>query len=109
MLLGATLLPVADIFSSEDLETSFSCPNESETTDKGDLTVIPNHSLLRQRDGGYFHHPGITCAKYGVDCGVRNAGVRIRQLTLWSKKLLKIAPCDASVAIPIPFKKMCCY
>lgn len=39
ILLGATLLPVADVFSSEDLEmsTSFSCPNESETADKGDL------------------------------------------------------------------------
>ncbi|XP_061538951.1 guanylate kinase 1b isoform X1 [Phycodurus eques] len=32
LLLGATLLPVADVFSSEDLDTSFSCPNESETT-----------------------------------------------------------------------------
>ncbi|XP_077572650.1 guanylate kinase 1b isoform X1 [Stigmatopora nigra] len=31
MLLGATLLPVADVFSSEDLETSFSCPIESES------------------------------------------------------------------------------
>ncbi|XP_034035758.1 guanylate kinase-like isoform X2 [Thalassophryne amazonica] len=36
MLLGATLLPVADVFSSEDLEMSppLSSPNESETTDK---------------------------------------------------------------------------
>lgn len=44
MLLGATLLPVADVLSSEDLEksTSFSCPNESETTDEGDLSVIPD-------------------------------------------------------------------
>ena len=62
MLLGATLLPVADVLSSEDLElsTSFSCPNDSETTDKGDLSVIPDHSFffLGQRDGGYFHHPG---------------------------------------------------
>ncbi|XP_069378104.1 guanylate kinase 1b isoform X1 [Paralichthys olivaceus] len=35
MLLGAMLLPVADIFSSEDIEmsTSFSSPNESETTE----------------------------------------------------------------------------
>ncbi|XP_037104803.1 guanylate kinase 1b isoform X1 [Syngnathus acus] len=32
MLLGATLLPVADVFSSEDLDTSFLCPNESDTT-----------------------------------------------------------------------------
>nr|XP_057930420.1 guanylate kinase 1b isoform X1 [Doryrhamphus excisus] len=32
LLLGATLLPVADVFSSEDLENSLSCPNESETT-----------------------------------------------------------------------------
>ncbi|KAM8887626.1 guanylate kinase 1b isoform 1-T1 [Synchiropus picturatus] len=32
LLLGATLLPVADVFSSEDLETSIS--NQSETTDK---------------------------------------------------------------------------
>lgn len=64
MLLGATLLPVADVFSSEDLEmsTSFSCPNESETTEtthKGDLSVIPDHSFLKQRDGGYFHHPAM--------------------------------------------------
>ncbi|XP_028300646.1 guanylate kinase 1b isoform X1 [Gouania willdenowi] len=36
MLLGATLLPVADIFSSEDLDlsTSVSYPNESEPTDE---------------------------------------------------------------------------
>lgn len=48
MLLGATLLPVADVFSSEDLDlsTSFSGPNESETTDKGDLSVISDHSIL---------------------------------------------------------------
>lgn len=44
MLLGATLLPVADVLSSEDLDTSFSCPNDSEPTDKGDLSVIPNYS-----------------------------------------------------------------
>lgn len=43
MLLGATLLPVADVFSS-DLETSFSCPNDSEPTDEGDLSVIPGQS-----------------------------------------------------------------
>ncbi|KAI9520478.1 guanylate kinase [Dissostichus eleginoides] len=34
MLLGATLFAVADVYSSEDLESSFSCHNESETTDK---------------------------------------------------------------------------
>uniref|UniRef100_UPI0037E94B1B guanylate kinase 1b n=1 Tax=Semicossyphus pulcher TaxID=241346 RepID=UPI0037E94B1B len=36
LLLGATLLPVADVLSSEDLEmsSSFSSPNETETTDK---------------------------------------------------------------------------
>ncbi|KAM7012427.1 guanylate kinase 1b isoform 1-T1 [Tautogolabrus adspersus] len=36
LLLGATLLPVADVFSSEDLEMTspFSCPNESKTPDK---------------------------------------------------------------------------
>ncbi|KAL3047836.1 hypothetical protein OYC64_021911 [Pagothenia borchgrevinki] len=34
MLLGATLFAVADVYSSEDLESSFSCPDESETTDK---------------------------------------------------------------------------
>lgn len=58
MLLGATLLPVADILSSEDLELSatFSCPNESEPTDKGDLSVIPEPSFFK--DGGYFHLPG---------------------------------------------------
>lgn len=61
MLLGATLLPVAAVLSSEDVEmsASFSCPNESETTDGGDLSVIPDHSVfLPQMDGGYFHHPG---------------------------------------------------
>ncbi|KAK1896552.1 Guanylate kinase [Dissostichus eleginoides] len=34
MLLGATLFAVADVYSSEDLESSLSCHNESETTDK---------------------------------------------------------------------------
>lgn len=63
MLLGATLLPVAAVFSSEDLENSFSCPNESETTDEGDLSVITKQSFLyiyiySKREGGYFHHPG---------------------------------------------------
>ncbi|XP_061832165.1 guanylate kinase 1b isoform X3 [Nerophis lumbriciformis] len=29
LLLGATLLPVADVFSSEDLKSSLSCPNQS--------------------------------------------------------------------------------
>ncbi|XP_072294905.1 guanylate kinase 1b isoform X1 [Eucyclogobius newberryi] len=33
MLLGATLLPVAAVISSDELEHSFSCPNESETSD----------------------------------------------------------------------------
>lgn len=59
MLLGATLLPVAAVLSSEDIEMSASCPNESETTDEGDLSMIPDHSVfLPQMDGGYFHHPG---------------------------------------------------
>nr|XP_043903101.1 guanylate kinase 1b isoform X1 [Solea senegalensis] len=35
MLLGATLLPVAGVFSSDlEMSTSVSCPNESETTEK---------------------------------------------------------------------------
>ncbi|XP_058494920.1 guanylate kinase 1b isoform X1 [Solea solea] len=35
MLLGATLLPVADVFSSDlKMSTSVSCPNESETAEK---------------------------------------------------------------------------
>lgn len=49
MLLGATLLPVADIFSSE---SSFSCPNESETTDEGDPSVILDHSYLTAEGWG---------------------------------------------------------
>lgn len=50
MLLGATLLPVAAVLSSEDIEmsASFPCPNESETTDEGDLSVIP-HSVFYRR------------------------------------------------------------
>uniref|UniRef100_A0A3Q2QDZ5 Guanylate kinase 1b n=1 Tax=Fundulus heteroclitus TaxID=8078 RepID=A0A3Q2QDZ5_FUNHE len=46
MLLGATLLPVADVFSSE---TSFSCPNESEPTVKGP-TFNPLYILDRQTE-----------------------------------------------------------
>lgn len=28
------------------MSASLSCPNESETTDKGDLSVIPDHSIF---------------------------------------------------------------
>lgn len=48
MLLGATLLPVADVFSSE---TSFSCPNESEHKDKGDLYHCDSSSQLVKIEG----------------------------------------------------------
>lgn len=51
LLLGATLLPVADVFSS-DLETSFSCPNESEPADEGDPSVIPGQSDSREEGWG---------------------------------------------------------
>lgn len=53
------------------MSASLSCPNESETTDKGDLSVIPDHStfhfilfiylfFLKAEGlvGGYFHHRG---------------------------------------------------
>lgn len=47
MLLGAILLPIAAVFSNEDLakSPSYSCPNESEIPDKGDLSVSPDHSF----------------------------------------------------------------
>lgn len=110
MLLGATLLPVAAVFSSEDIDlsTSFS---HSETTDEGDVRVIPDHSsflVTRQRDGGYFHHPGTSIGLVGAShvanqkqAKRKTKESRSRQFTLWSKKLLKIAPCYASVVIPI--------
>ncbi|XP_049443307.1 guanylate kinase 1b isoform X1 [Epinephelus fuscoguttatus] len=55
MLLGATLLPVADVFSSEDLEksSSFSCPNESETTDK-DYHFTTKEAMQEAIDNGEF-------------------------------------------------------
>ncbi|KAE8294143.1 Guanylate kinase [Larimichthys crocea] len=53
MLLGATLLPVADVFSSEDLENSFSCPNESETTDK-DYHFTTREAMQEGIDKGDF-------------------------------------------------------
>nr|XP_020468602.1 guanylate kinase [Monopterus albus] len=55
MLLGATLLPVADILSSEDLEmsASFSCPNESETTDK-DYHFTTREAMQEDIDEGKF-------------------------------------------------------
>ncbi|XP_004067765.1 guanylate kinase-like isoform X1 [Oryzias latipes] len=53
MLLGATLLPVAAIFSSDDLETSFSCPNESETTDK-DYHFTTREVMQEGIDNGEF-------------------------------------------------------
>lgn len=53
MLLGATLLPVADVFSSEELETSFSCPNESETTDT-DYHFTTREAIQQGIDNGDF-------------------------------------------------------
>ncbi|KAM3876174.1 guanylate kinase-like [Diretmus argenteus] len=55
MLLGATLLPVADILPSEDIHmsTSFSCPNESETTDK-DYHFTTREAMQEGIDKGEF-------------------------------------------------------
>ncbi|KAK7889485.1 hypothetical protein WMY93_025045 [Mugilogobius chulae] len=53
MLLGATLLPVADVFSSEELENSFSCPNESETTDT-DYHYTTREAMQQGIDNGDF-------------------------------------------------------
>ncbi|XP_047443169.1 guanylate kinase 1b isoform X1 [Mugil cephalus] len=50
MLLGATLLPVADVLSSEDLEC---CPNESETTHK-DYHFTTREALQEGIDNGEF-------------------------------------------------------
>ncbi|TWW57959.1 guanylate kinase 1b isoform X1 [Takifugu flavidus] len=52
MLLGATLLPVADVFSS-DLETSFSCPNDSEPTDE-DYHFTTREAMQEGIDNGDF-------------------------------------------------------
>ncbi|XP_053721771.1 guanylate kinase 1b isoform X1 [Synchiropus splendidus] len=51
LLLGATLLPVADVFSSEDLETSIS--NQSETTDK-DYHFTTREAMQDSIDQGEF-------------------------------------------------------
>ncbi|KAM4628568.1 guanylate kinase 1b [Polymixia lowei] len=55
MLLGAMLLPVADVLSSEDIDmsTSFSCPNESETTDK-DYHFSTREAMQEGIDKGDF-------------------------------------------------------
>ncbi|XP_042372518.1 guanylate kinase-like [Plectropomus leopardus] len=55
MLLGATLLPVAAVLSSEDLEksASLSCPNESETTDK-DYHYTTREAMQEAIDNGEF-------------------------------------------------------
>ncbi|KAK9519340.1 hypothetical protein VZT92_022076 [Zoarces viviparus] len=55
MLLGATLLPVAAVFSVKDLEesTSFSCPNESEITDK-DYHFTMREAMQEGIDNGDF-------------------------------------------------------
>lgn len=113
MLLGATLLPVAAVLSSEDIEMSASCPNESGTTDEGDLSVIPDQCIFTA-DGW-----GLLSSSWHVVIGLIGTGQKIenhvniyifkkyndlrktRQFTLWSNKLLKIAPCDASAVIPI--------
>lgn len=87
------------------MSASLSCPNESETTDKGDLSVIPDHST--------FHFILFFFKGRGVGWGLlsssRRAAVELvgsshvaqkrkekprwQDLylsTLWSKKLLKI-------------------
>ncbi|XP_031720128.1 guanylate kinase 1b isoform X1 [Anarrhichthys ocellatus] len=55
MLLGATLLPVAAVFSVKDLaeSTSFSCPNESEITDK-DYHFTMREAMQEGIDNGDF-------------------------------------------------------
>ncbi|XP_039666659.1 guanylate kinase 1b isoform X1 [Perca fluviatilis] len=55
MLLGATLLPVAAVFSSEDLEksASLSCANKSETTDK-DYHFTTKDAMQEGIDNGEF-------------------------------------------------------
>ncbi|XP_034088777.1 guanylate kinase 1b isoform X1 [Gymnodraco acuticeps] len=53
MLLGAILFPVADVYSSEDLESSFSCPNKSETTDK-DYHYTTREVMQEGIDNGDF-------------------------------------------------------
>ncbi|XP_069006657.1 guanylate kinase 1b [Embiotoca jacksoni] len=54
-LLGAALLPVAAILSSEDLDmsASFSCPNESETTDE-DYHFTTKEAMQDGIDNGEF-------------------------------------------------------
>ncbi|XP_054459394.1 guanylate kinase 1b [Anoplopoma fimbria] len=55
MLLGASLLPIAAVFSSEDIKksTSFPCPNESETTDK-DYHFSTREAVQEGIDNGDF-------------------------------------------------------
>ncbi|KAK0155205.1 Guanylate kinase [Merluccius polli] len=55
MLLGATLLPVAAVFSSEDVDmsTSFSGPVESETTEK-DYHYTTREAMQEGIDNGEF-------------------------------------------------------
>ncbi|XP_061594310.1 guanylate kinase 1b isoform X1 [Cololabis saira] len=53
LLLGAALLPVADVFSSEDIETSFSGPNESETTHQ-DYHFTTREAMQEGIDNGEF-------------------------------------------------------
>lgn len=74
MLLGATLLPVAAVLSSEDIEmsASFSCPNESEPTDEGDLSVIPHHSVFFTADGW-----GLLSSSWHVIIGLIGTGQKI--------------------------------
>ncbi|XP_068447259.1 guanylate kinase 1b [Clinocottus analis] len=55
MLLGAILLPIAAVFSNEDLDKSpsYSCPNESEITDK-DYHYTTREAMQEGIDNGDF-------------------------------------------------------
>lgn len=115
-LLGATLLPVADVFSSEDLEmsTSFSCPNESETADKGDLKCDSWSQLtfvLKAEGSGVTfiilaRCHSISRVQYVAKKRKRSQGCTTHS-TLWSKKLLKIAPCHSSLPVWAPREVPC--
>ncbi|XP_005746836.1 guanylate kinase 1b isoform X1 [Pundamilia nyererei] len=66
MLLGATLLPVAAVLSSEDIEMSASCPNESETTDE-DYHFTTREAMQEGIDKGEFiEHAEFSGNMYGT-------------------------------------------
>ncbi|KAG7283595.1 hypothetical protein CRUP_020368 [Coryphaenoides rupestris] len=68
MLLGATLLPVAAVFSSEDVDmsASFSGPVESDTTEKGTLSSPLTDSRLSLPD---YHYTTREAMQEGIDNG----------------------------------------